>query len=278
MLYCYGSFLGLRTLVADPAEEVTAVEIIPTAVNENEEIRPNQQQQRAEQPPNAGTGNNLTSDHTFLSRLFRFLLLRFIFTPLNFTYILFTALFYCIANQRKTVAIIFISFLVLVPSLSIYFALHHHSNSSQVETRVSNFNVSQFDIRDNYLSYNITFSLDVFNLYKSNLIDIESNVNLLFTQKLIGSTYISPFSLNTSESKHFTIHLSKKLHFQPKNNVFDKKLFLYLLIKSSITTYSNLEPQKVSTSQLQVKCNFLATKDLNGFVLSWEYCQSVMKL
>lgn len=114
-----------------------------------------------------------------------------------------------------------IALLVLVPSLSIYFSFHHHSNSNQVETRVSNFNVSRFAILDNNISYDITFSLDIFNSYKSNQIDIESNVNLQFAFKTIGSNYISPFSLNTSESKHFTIHLSKKLQFEPY--VSDKK-------------------------------------------------------
>lgn len=139
--------------------------------------------------------------------MFHFILTRIVFPPLSFIYRLFSALFYCISNQLKTVIIILIALLVLIPSLSIYFSLRHHSNSNQVETRASNFNVSQFFILDNNLSYDITFSLNIFNSYKSNQIDIESNVNLQFAHKTIGSTYISTFSLDTSKSKHFIIHL-----------------------------------------------------------------------
>lgn len=200
-------------------------------------------------------------------------------TVLLFIYTILSTIFFSIVNQRKAVAIIFIALLVLIPPISIYFALYHHHRSSSIKTRVSNFTISHFDIRDNHLSYNFNFFPHIFNYYKTYQVHIiKSKFCLLFAHKTISVTYIPPFSLFSSESKQFTIHLSNKIYFNPKKYVFDKNIFLYLLITFDIKTQSTLDPRQTSGYQLQTECNISAAKVRNRYILLHQRCKDPVKL
>ena len=102
------------------------------------------------------------ADHSGNDRLNKYTLFRFltyyIFLPIFMIFAALEGPFFYIVNQRKALLIIFIALIVLVPSITIYFTIfRHHPRSSPIQTQVSNANIYQFDIREDYLSYNITF-------------------------------------------------------------------------------------------------------------------------
>lgn len=204
----------------------------------------------------------------------------YIFLPLYTIYTALEGLFFYIRNQRKALLIICLALIVLVPSITIYFTVfHHHPYTSPIKARVSNASIYQFDTLGDYLSYNTTFFLDISNSYKTNQLNMKSNVTVLSYKRVIGFQDIPPLFLNTSSHQNISFSLHRgKIYFKPKTYVSNSKLILNLLIISDITTHSTLPPYKVSTYPLQVGCDIIATRGLNGYVLARERCRMLEKL
>ena len=81
-------------------------------------------------------------------------------------YTIFQTLFFALVNRRKSILIICVALLVIVPSITIYFTVFYHHSKDIIKIQVSNVNMSHFDIRMDSIWYNIKISLDIYNFQK----------------------------------------------------------------------------------------------------------------
>ena len=103
----------------------------------------------------------------------------------------------------------------------------------------------QFDTQEDYLFYDATFFVDIFNSYKTKQLEMKSDVTLLSYKRVIGFRDLPPLFLNIFSHQNVSFSLYKsKMYFSPESYISDGISNLYVPIKYDIRSHSTLPHTK----------------------------------
>lgn len=212
-----------------------------------------------------------TNLHTH-QRFFRYIVY-FLLIPIIIIYTIFVTLFFTIINLRKRIVIICLALLIILVSIILYFTVFHHHPKNPIKIGVSSFNVSRLDVdvRTDRISYNITVSLNVYNLHKSKYLKIKPTITLWYFGTVLETQIISPIFVNGTVSQDIILDfVENNMYFNTEHYISTKYLNMYL-VKLHIKAYSARRPSRISTYALKVGCSIVDSKavlfDYNCIIL-----------